>query len=242
LLRDTMHNMEESLESKPRRNQQNKITIMLADDHPLLRKALRDELENQPDFEVVAEVADGEKAVKIATELVPDVVIMDISMPKMNGIEATKQIKAKCPSIVVLVLTVHDETEHILSILQAGAAGYLIKTAFGEEVVQAIRGVITGETVVSSEIFQRIIKSALRHITKPVSLDGSEKITTREQEILGLAARGLSNRDIARRLNLSEYTVKSYLVELFSKLNVSSRTEAVITALRAGLLTLDDLD
>ncbi len=234
--------MDESPESKPRRNQQNKITIMLADDHPLLRKALRDELENQPDFEVVAEVADGERAVKIATEIVPDVVIMDISMPKMNGIEATKRIKAKCPSIAVLVLTVHDETEHILSILQAGAAGYLMKTAFGEEVVQAVRGVVAGENVLSPEIFKRIIKSALRHITKPVSLDAGEKITTREQEILGLAARGLSNRDIARKLDLSEYTVKSYLVELFSKLKVSSRTEAVITALRAGFFTLGDLD
>jgi len=94
----------------------------------------------------------------------------------------------------------------------------------------------------SPEIFQRIIKSALRHVTEPVSLDAGEKITAREQEILGLAARGLSNRDIARRLDLSEYTVKSYLVELFSKLNVSSRTEAVITALRAGFFTLDDLD
>jgi len=233
--------MEESSESKPKRNQQNKTTIMLADDHPLLRKALRGELENQPDFVVVAEVANGEEAVKMATEIVPDVVIMDISMPKINGIEATRQIKAKCPSVAVLVLTVHDETEHILSILQAGAAGYLIKTAFGEEVVQAVRGVITGENVLSPEIFQRIIKSALRHVTKPVLLDAGEKVTAREQEILELAARGMSNRDIARRLDLSEYTVKSYLVELFSKLNVSSRTEAVITALQAGFFTLDDL-
>lgn len=233
--------MDESPESKPKRNRQNKITIMLADDHPLIRKALRDELENQPDFEIVAEVADGEDAVKIATEIVPDVAIMDISMPKMNGIEATRQIKAKCPSIAVLVLTVHDETEHILSILEAGAAGYLIKTVFGEEVVQAVRGVITGETVLSPEIFQRIIKSALRHVRKPILLGAGEKITTREQEVLGLAARGMSNRDIARKLDLSEYTVKSYLVEIFSKLNVGSRTEAVITALQAGILTLNDL-
>ena len=234
--------MEESPESRPKHNQLNKTTIMLADDHPLLRKALRDELENQPDFVVVAEAANGEEAVEMATKIVPDVAIIDISMPKMNGIEATRQIKARCPSVAVLVLTVHDETEHILSILEAGASGYLIKTAFGEEVVQSVRGVVTGETVLSPEIFQRVIKSALRHVTKPVSLDTGEKITTREQEILGLAARGMSNRDIARRLDLSEYTVKSYLVEIFSKLNVSSRTEAVITALRTGLLKLDELN
>ena len=222
-------------------SQPGKTTIMLADDHPLLRKALRDELENQPDFMVVAEATNGEEAVEMATKIVPDVAIIDISMPKMNGIEATRQIKARCPSIAVLVLTVHDETEHVLSILEAGASGYLIKTAFGEEVVQAVRGVVTGETVLSPEIFQRIIKSALRHVTKPVSLGTGEKITAREQEILGLAARGMSNRDIARKLDLSEYTVKSYLVEIFSKLNVSSRTEAVITALRTGFLTLDEL-
>jgi len=232
--------MDESPESKPKGNQQNKITIMLADDHPLLRKALRDELEHQPDFEIVAEVGDGEEAVKIATEIVPDVVIMDISMPKINGIEATKQIKAQCPSIEVLVLTVHDETEHIMSILEAGAAGYLIKTVFGEEVVQAVRGVVAGETVLSPQIFQRIIKSALRHVKKPILLDAGGKITTREQEILGLAARGMTNRDIARRLGLSEYTVKSYFAEIFSKLNVGSRTEAVITALEAGIITLHD--
>ncbi len=232
--------MDESLESKPEFKQKTKTSIMLADDHPLLRKALRDELENQPDFVVVAEAANGEEAVKIATEIVPDVAIMDISMPKVNGIEATKQIKAKCPAVAVLVLTVHDETEHILSILQTGAAGYLIKTAFGEEVVQAVRAVIAGETVLSPQIFQRIIKSALRHVSKPVSLDAGEKITAREQEILQLASSGMSNKEISQRLDLSEYTVKSYLVEIFSKLNVSSRTEAVMVALKAGLISLND--
>ncbi len=229
--------MEDSPQFKP-----NKITIMLADDHPLFRKALRHELENQPDFVVVAEAANGEEAVKMAIEIVPDVVIIDISMPKINGIEATRQIRAKCPPVAVLVLTVHDETEHILSILQAGAAGYLLKTAFGEEVVQAVRAVIAGENVLSPEVFQRIIKSALRHLTKPVLLDAGEKITAREQEILQLLATGLNNRDIAQRLDLSEYTVKSYLAEVFCKLKASNRTEAVIVALRAGFLTLDDLN
>jgi len=214
---------------------------MLADDHPLLRQALRSVLEKKPDFEIVAEASDGEEAVRLAVELVPNVVIMDISMPKLNGLEATRQIKAKCPNIAILVLTVHDDSEHILSILEAGAAGYLTKSVFGDEVIHAVRGVVAGETVLSPSISRQIIKHALRHITKPLPLDGVEKITGRELEILRLAATGMSNKDLAQKLDLSEATVKGYLAGIFSKLNVSSRTEAVITALRAGFFTLDDL-
>ena len=224
------------------RDQANNITIMLADDHPLLRQALRNVLETQTDFKIIAEASDGEEAVRRAVELVPNVVIMDISMPKLNGLEATQQIKAKCPSIAILVLTVHDDSEHILSILEAGAAGYLTKSVFGEEVIHAVRGVVAGEAVLSASISQQIIKYALRHVvTKRLPLDTVERITARELEILRLAAMGMSNKDIAQKLDLSERTVKGYLAEIFSKLNVSSRTEAVITALRSGALTLDDL-
>lgn len=224
------------------RDQANNITIMLADDHPLLRQALRNVLETQTDFEIIAEASDGEEAVRLAVELVPSVVIMDISMPKLNGLEATQQIKAKCPSIAILVLTVHDDSEHILSILEAGAAGYLTKSVFGEEVIHAVRGVVAGEAVLSASISQQIIKYALRHVvTKRLPLDTVERITARELEILRLAAMGMSNKDIAQKLDLSERTVKGYLAEIFSKLNVGSRTEAVITALRSGALTLDDL-
>jgi NarL family two-component system response regulator LiaR len=218
------------------------VTIMLADDHPLLRQALRSVLEKESDFEIIAEVDDGEEAVRLTTELIPNVVIMDISMPKLNGLEATRQIKAACPNVAILVLTVHDDSEHILGILEAGAAGYLTKSVFGEEVIHAVRGVVAGETVLSPSISQQVIRHALRHITKPVFLDAGEKITSRELEILGMAARGMSNKDIAQRLDLSLRTVKGYLAEIFAKLNVGSRTEAVITALRVGILTLDDLD
>ncbi len=220
----------------------NIITIVLADDHPLLRQALRNVLEKESDFHIIAEVSDGEEAVRLATELVPNVVIMDISMPKINGLEATRQIKAKCPGIAILVLTVHDDSEHILGILEAGAAGYLAKSVFGEQVINAVRGVVAGETVLSRSVSQQVIKHALRHITKPIALDAGEKITRRELEILRLAAIGMSNKDMSQRLELSERTVKGYLAEVFSKLNVGSRTEAVITALRAGILTLDDLN
>ena len=216
-----------------------KITIMLADDHPLVRKALRDVLKKQADFEIVAEAGDGEEAIKIATELVPDVVLMDITMPKLNGIEATRQIKAKCPNIAVLVLTVHDDSEHILGILEAGAGGYLTKRVFGEEVIHAIHSVVAGETVLSAEIFQQILKHAMRYATKPITIAVGEKLTVREIEILNWAAKGKSNKDIAAELNLSQATIKSYLSDIFAKLEVASRTEAVIIGLRAGILTLE---
>ena len=212
---------------------------MLADDHPLVRKALRDVLEKQADFEIVAEAGDGEEAIKIATELVPDVVLMDITMPKLNGIEATRQIKAKCPNIAVLVLTVHDDSEHILGILEAGAGGYLTKRVFGEEVIHAIHSVVAGETVLSAEIFQQILKHAMRYATKPITIAVGEKLTVREIEILNWAAKGKSNKDIAAELNLSQATIKSYLSDIFAKLEVASRTEAVIIGLRAGILTLE---
>ena len=224
------------------RDRADNITIMLADDHPLLRQALKSVLEKQTDFEIIAEASDGKEAVRLAVELVPNVVIMDIGMPKLNGLEATRQIKAKCPSIAILVLTVHDDSEHILSILEAGAAGYLTKSVFGKEVIHAVHGVVAGGTILSASISQQIIKYALRHTTKPLPLNAGEKITGRELEILRLAASGLGNKDIAQRLDLSERTVKGYLAGVFSKLNVSSRTEAVISALRAGFFTLDDLD
>jgi DNA-binding NarL/FixJ family response regulator len=218
------------------------VTILIADDHPLLRQALRDVLEKEGDFKIVAEANDGDEAVRLATELIPDVLIMDISMPKINGLEATRQIKARCPNIAVLVLTVHDDSEHILGILEAGAAGYLTKSVFGGEVIQAVRGVAAGETVLSPSILRQIVKHAFQHIVKPVPLDAGEKISSRELEVLRLAAIGLSNRAIADKLEISLRTVKSYLAEIFSKLNVGSRTEAVITTLRAGILTLKDLE
>jgi NarL family two-component system response regulator LiaR len=219
----------------------NKIRILLADDHPLLRQALRNILEKQADFEVVAEAGDGEEAVRLATELMPDVVVMDISMPKISGLEATRQIKEKSPNIIILVLTVHDDSEHILGILEVGAAGYLCKSVFGEEVIHTVRSVIGGETVLSPQVAQLILKYSLRHATKPLHLYAREKLTTRELEILKLAATGMSNNDIALKLKLSLATIKSYLSDIFVKLGVGSRTEAVITAFRAGLLTTDDL-
>lgn len=219
-----------------------KIAIMLVDDHPLLRQALRDILEKQADFEVVAEADNGEEAVRLALEMLPNIVIMDISMPKLNGLEATRQIKAERPGINVLVLTVHDDTEHLLGILEAGAAGYLTKGVYGQEVVRAVRVVVAGDTILSPQVFERVLKHALKHKPMPVLLGLGQKLTTRELEILKFAATGLSNRDIAQKLDLSLSTVKGYFIDIFGKLNVGSRTEAVINGLRAGFLTLDDIE
>lgn len=219
-----------------------KTRIVLADDHPLLRQALRDVLEKQPDFEVIAEASNGEEAVKLATEMLPDAVIMDISMPVLNGLEATKQIKATNPSIAVLVLTVHSDSEHILSILRAGAGGYLTKSVYGDEVIHAVRALVSGETVLSPAVSQQIFKYAFQHSSKPKDLGTGSTLSSRELEVLHLAAKGISNKDIAQRLDLSLRTVKGYLANLFQKLNVASRTEAVIICLKKGILTLKDLE
>lgn len=233
---NNIKNAEESSDGEP-----GKVKILLADDHPLLRQALRNTLEKQTDFEVIAEANDGEETVKLALELNPDILILDISMPKLNGLEATRKIKEQNPKIVVLALTVHNDNEHVLGMLEAGAAGYLTKTVSGSEVVHAIRAIIAGETVLSPSVSQQIFRYAFQHISKPLSLDTGNKLTARELEMLRLVARGVSNKDIAQRLNLSLNSVKSYLTAIFLKLNVSSRTEAVVASFKAGILNQEDL-
>ncbi len=219
-----------------------KIRIVITDDHPLLRQALRNVLEKQNDFDVIAEAGDGEEAIKLTTELLPDVVIMDVSMPKLNGIEATRRIKSECPSIAILALSVHSDNEHIARILQAGAAGYLTKSVYGEEVINAIRALASGETVLAPSISQQIFKYAFQNMGIPTILDSCNTLTAREIETLSLVAKGLSNKEIALRLNLSMRTVKSYMADLFLKLNVASRTEAVMAGLKKGLIALTDLE
>lgn len=221
-----------------------KTTILLADDHPLMRQALRDILEKEPDLEVVGEAGDGAEAVEMTTRVNPDVVIMDISMPVMNGVEATAQIKAASPLTCVLILTVHTDINTIFSILQAGASGYLVKSIFGPEVIRTIRTLMDGDLVLAPSVSQELLKYALRHVeedAKPAPPPPREKISPKGMEILSLAARGLSNKEIGSRLGISEATVKGHFVEIFGALNVHSRTEAVFISLKSGLLSLDDL-
>lgn len=221
---------------------ESKITIILADDHKLFRKAIRDVLHEQKDFQVVAEAENGVEAVDFAIELTPDIVIMDISMPVLNGLEATRKIKDKCPQIATLVLTIHDDIEFIIGILEAGAAGYLTKNVSEDEIVIAIRSIMAGETVIATPIFQQVLQHSLRYSLKPLNWESKDKLTAREMDVLKLAAMGYSNKQISQKLNLSLSTVKFYMIEIFTKLNVSSRTEAVITALRARLINPQDLE
>ena len=216
-------------------------TVILVDDHPVVRNSLKYELEKETDFKVIAEADDGEEAVKLVTKLNPDLVVMDIGLPKLNGIEATRQIKTVCFDTIVLVLTIFDDIEHILGILESGADGYLTKNVLVEDIIKSMRSAVAGEVVLSPQVFKQVLKYSLRHVTKSMKLDTGVKLTIRELEVIRLVARGMSNKQIAEDLNLGTRTVKSHLVDIFHKLDVFSRTEAVIIALRVGLLKIDDL-
>ena len=226
---------------EPETTEAGKIRILLVDDHPLVRRALRDILEKEPDLHVIGEAGDGLEALRMTEESRPDIVIMDISMPNMNGVEATKQIKAANPLALVLILTVHTDVETIFSILQAGAGGYLVKSVFGPEVVHTIRAIMDGDMVLSREVSQEVVRYGLHHASKAVKSVPQERLSAKGLEVLTLAAKGLSNKEIGAEMGISEATVKSYFVDVFSKLGVRSRTEAIFVSLKSGLLSLDDL-
>jgi DNA-binding NarL/FixJ family response regulator len=226
---------------EPDTREKAQIRILLVDDHPLVRRALRDILEKESDLRVIGEAGDGLEALQMTEEHRPDIVIMDISMPNMNGVQATKQIKAANPLALVLILTVHTDVETIFSILQAGASGYLVKSVFGPEVIHTIRAVMDGDMVLSREVSQEVVRYGLHHATKAVKMVPQEKLSAKGLEVLTLAAKGLSNKEIGAELGISEATVKSYFVDVFSKLGVRSRTEAIFVSLKSGLLSLDDL-
>ena len=215
-----------------------KTTILLAEDHPLMRKAIRVTLEEEEDLNIIDEAKDGQEAIDLAGRLLPDLIIMDISMPLVNGLEATTRIKSQHPNILILILTVYDDAEHIMSILQAGADGYLTKEASDQDLINAIFAVISGEAVIAKPVFRKVL---IHSLGKPAISNDSESLTNRELEILRLAASGLNNNGIGSKLSLSPFTVKNHMVEIFSKLNVSSRTEAVAKVIRSGLIKFEDL-
>ncbi len=218
-----------------------KIKILIADDHALVREGTRQILEQEPDLIVVAEAGDGEEAVRLAGTFKPDVAIIDIAMPKLDGIEATKQIKALYPTIAVLILSAYDDDQFVFSLLEAGAAGYLLKSVRGHELMDAVRAVYAGESVLHPSIARKVLNrfaSVSRGLREQKPL---EILTEREMEVLRLATRGLSNQDIASELSLSLRTVQAHLGHIFNKLQVSSRTEAVVRALKEGWITLEDI-
>lgn len=218
-----------------------KIKILIADDHAVVREGTRRVLEQEQDLDVVAEAGDGEEAVRLATSAKPDVAIIDIAMPKLDGIEATRQIKTLCPAIAVLILTAYDDDQFIFSLLEAGAAGYLLKSVRGRELIDAVRAVYAGESVLHPSVARKVLQRFVPISGKPREEKPSEVLSEREMEVLRLAARGLSNQDIARNLHLSTRTVQGHLGHIFNKLDVSSRTEAVVRALKEGWVSLDEV-
>lgn len=218
-----------------------KVRILIADDHAVVREGTRRILEQEQDLEVVAEASDGEEAVTLAIDLKPDVAIIDISMPKVDGIEATRRIKAVCPSITVLILTAYDDDQFIFSLLEAGAAGYMLKSIRGSELVDAVRAVHAGESVLHPSVARKVLNRFVHAAGKPSKQEIAEILSEREMEVLRLAAKGLSNQDIANELCLSIRTVQGHLGHIFNKLQVSSRTEAVVHALKEGWVTLEDM-
>jgi DNA-binding NarL/FixJ family response regulator len=217
-----------------------KIKVLLADDHDLVREGTRELLEREEDLLVVAEAGDGEEAVRLTAEHHPHVALMDIAMPKLNGIEATRQIKAISPATAVLILTAYDDDQYIFALLEAGAAGYLLKNVRGRDLVEAIRAVHAGESVLHPVIARKVIDHFTHPASPPSEKEKSAQLSDRELDVLRLAAKGMSNRDVARSLHLSKRTIQAHLSTIFTKMEVGSRTEAVVQALREGWLTLDE--
>jgi NarL family two-component system response regulator LiaR len=218
-----------------------KIRILIADDHAFVREGTRRILEQEPDLEVVAEAGDGEEAVRLASDLKPDVAIVDVAMPKLDGIEATRRIKALCPAVAVLVLSAYDDDQFVFGLLEAGAAGYLLKSVRGHEIVDAIRAVDAGESVLHPSVARKVLNRFASVSSRAQRKKPLEVLTDREMEVLKLVTKGLSNKDIADGLSLSVRTVQGHLANIFNKLRVSSRTEAVVHALKEGWVTLDDV-
>jgi DNA-binding NarL/FixJ family response regulator len=218
------------------------IRILIADDHEMLRDGICHTLEPEEDLKVVAEAGDGDEAVRLATDLNPDVAIMDITMPKLDGIEATKRIKQLCPKTSVLILTAYDDDQFVFSLLEAGAAGYLLKSVRARQLVDAVRAVHAGESVLHPSVARKVMNRFMPTGGKPKEQEHAEVLSGREMEVLRLATRGLSNQEIGEQLHLSEHTVHGHLRHIFNKLGVGSRTEAVVRALKEGLVTLDDVD
>ncbi len=213
------------------------IRILLADDHNVLRKGLRFLLESQPDFTVVAEAADGMQAVEQAVATKPDVAVLDITMPRLNGTEAAERILASVPSAAVVILSVHSDEGYVLRALRAGAKGYLLKDSAEGDLIAAIRAVSEGKAFFSPEISRVLAEDYVREIKSRGISDRYELLTTREREILQLLAEGKSNKDIAALLNLSLYTVETHRRNLQEKLNVRSFAELILYSVRKGLIS-----
>jgi DNA-binding NarL/FixJ family response regulator len=216
-----------------------KIKVLLADDHQIMREGLASLLEKHPDLVVVGQAGDGREAVRLALELQPDVVVMDISMPGLNGIEATRQIVAAGSGIKVIALSVHAKNPFVIEMLQAGASGYLLKYSAAEELTQAIRLVLQGQTYLSPQIAGQVVESYLAK-QSPAGASVFTVLSPREREVLQLYAEGKITRQIAALLHISPKTVEFHRRQIMDKLGVSSFAELIKYAIREGLTTIED--
>jgi NarL family two-component system response regulator LiaR len=222
-------------------NDAGKIRIIIADDHAVVREGTRTLLEREADMELVGEAENGEKAVRLIETLKPDVAILDINMPALSGIEVTRQAKPISPQTAILILTAYDNDEYIFALLEAGAAGYLLKDAPGQELVEAVRSVDSGEPVLHPSVARKVIQRALEGSERAAEGKPDAELSEREREVLHLAAKGMSNQDIADALHISIRTVQRHLNMIFNKLSVGSRTEAIFQSVKRGWLSFEDI-
>jgi len=215
----------------------NKVRVLLADDHGVVRKGLRFLLERQPDMEVVGEAADGREAVSLAAEVNPDIIIMDIAMPLLNGIDATAQIVKRNPKVGVIILSMHSDEGYLVRILTAGAKGYLLKDSADADIVRAVQAVARSKPFFSPQIAQTLLEDYMRQMKQQGLQDSYELLTDREKEILQLLAEGKSNKEVAALLSLSVYTVETHRANLMQRLNLHSTAEIVLYAVRKKIIT-----
>jgi DNA-binding NarL/FixJ family response regulator len=208
-----------------------KIRILLADDHAVVRQGFKMILGAQPDMEIVGEAGNGREAVDLAERLKPEVVVMDVSMPELNGIEATRRLGESAPHTRVLALSMHKDSVYVREILRAGARGYLLKDSVAEDLVAAVRAVAAGEGYISQQVSSAVLDDYRRHVTNPIDM-----LTSREREVLQMLAEGKTNKEIAVVLNLSVYTVDAHRGRIMEKLNLHSINELVRFAVRNGLV------
>ncbi|HWB85544.1 MAG TPA: response regulator transcription factor [Bryobacteraceae bacterium] len=208
-----------------------RIRILLADDHAVVRQGFKMILSAQPDMEIVGEAGNGREAVELAEQARPDVVVMDVAMPELNGIEATRRMGASTPHTRVLALSMHKDSVYVREILRAGARGYLLKDSGAEDLVSAVRAIAAGEGYISPAVSDAVLDDYRRHVTNPIDL-----LTSREREVLQMLAEGKTNKEIAGVLNLSVYTVDAHRGRIMEKLNIHSINELVRFAVRNGLI------
>jgi two-component system response regulator NreC len=213
------------------------IKILLADDHSVMRTGLRLVLERQEDFQVVGEASDGREAVALAQQHKPDVIVMDVTMPNLNGIEAARQISGAVPQASIVMLSMHSDEAYVLRALKAGARGYLLKESAESDLIAAVRTVHAGKAFFSPAVSRMLVEDYVRELKDREIEDSYELLTTREREILQLVAEGKSNKDVANLLNLSLYTVETHRGNLMEKLNLHTVPELILYAVRKGVIS-----